>query len=52
MKYEQTLKKLQQNQPKLEKYPEPRKLTPRGQPIERRSFTTLTSRVKPSSWNT
>jgi hypothetical protein len=51
MKYEKALQKLKEMQPKLEKYPELRKTTPRGQPIERRTFKTLNSKVKPSNWN-
>jgi len=50
MKYEKTLQKLKETQPKLDKYPEPRKTTPRGQPIERRRFIVLTSKVKPSTF--
>jgi hypothetical protein len=51
MKYEKTLQKLKETQPKLDKYPEPRTTTPRGQPVERRTFKILSSNVKRQNWN-
>jgi hypothetical protein len=51
MKYEEYLKKLQETKTKLDKYPEPRKTTPRGQPVERRTFKILSSNVKRQNWN-
>jgi len=51
MKYEKTLQKLKETQPKLDKFPEPRKTTPRGQPVERRTFKILSSNVKRQNWN-
>jgi hypothetical protein len=51
MKYEKYLKQLQETKTKPDKKPEVRKTTPRGQTIERRKFTTLSSNVKRQNWN-
>lgn len=51
MKYEKKLKELQSKEPSKElklKYPTE---SPRGQKIERKSFITLTSKVRPTNWN-
>jgi hypothetical protein len=51
MKYEKYLKQLQETKTKLEKQPEVRKTTPRGQPVERRTFKILSSNIKRQNWN-
>lgn len=52
MKYEKELKRLQQESEKESWFkpyePVVRKETPRGQPIERRTLKTLSSKVKPT----
>jgi hypothetical protein len=51
MKYEKYLKQLQETKAKASEFPKPRKTTPRGQPVERRTFKILSSNIKRQNWN-
>jgi hypothetical protein len=51
MKYEEYLKKLQETKTKAGEFPKPRTTTPRGQPVERRTFKILSSNVRRQNWN-